>query len=92
MVVTLVSKSVIRRFSHKAIKILDALLGPGAALLALERKKRENGIQLKEEKCWGLSCVLKHVFGVHTAAFGHQKVISQARVTAGNSTEQLSSL
>lgn len=46
----MVSKSVIRRFFCKAIKILELIMDPGSAVLALKRKKRRNDIQLKEEK------------------------------------------
>lgn len=52
MVITLisksvVSKSVISRFFYKAVKILGVIMEPGSAVLALERKKRKNDIQLK---------------------------------------------
>lgn len=47
---SVVSKSVIRRFFYKAIKMLDLIMDPVSAVLALKRKKRRNDIQLKDEK------------------------------------------
>lgn len=55
-----VSKSVIRRFFYKAIKILDLIMDPRSAVLALKRKKkRRNDIQLNEEKFWGTKLHIK---------------------------------
>lgn len=48
---SVVSKSVIRRFCYKLIKILDLIMDPGSAVLALKRKNEmRDDIQLKGEK------------------------------------------
>lgn len=54
-----VSKSVIRRFFYKAIEILDLIMDPRSAVLALKRKKRRNDIQLNEEKFKGTKLHIK---------------------------------